>query len=202
MLLTAVAAWSGLAWLVLNISPARPVAQIGAYVFAFTAVTASVALLAWLVIRPRLEQGRLRSPAGYLAHSMLLALIALFALWLQSLRVLTPTVALLLVGLYTFLELAVLFGTRGSIDLPLRRCDAAIRSIASRACTTGNTTRTWPTSRFTSRSRIASADRSWSWRLVRVDCSGRWPRLASTPRASTARRRCSSALDNAWRDSA
>ena len=121
MLVAAGAAWGGLGWMVLNIPPSRPFAQVGTYVFAFTAITATGALLAWLILRPRLEQGRLRSPAGYLAHSMLLALIALFALWLQSLRVLTPTVALLLVGLYTFLELAVLFGTRGSIDLPLRR---------------------------------------------------------------------------------
>jgi hypothetical protein len=121
MLVAAGAAWAGLGWMVLNIPPGRPFAQVGTYVFAFTAITATGALLTWLVLRPRLEHGRLRSPAGYLAHSMLLAVIALFALWLQSLRVLTPTVALLLLGLYTFLELAVLFGTRGSIDLPLRR---------------------------------------------------------------------------------
>jgi hypothetical protein len=121
MLLAAGAAWGGLGWLILNIPPSRPFAQLGSYVFGFTAITATAALLAWLVLRPRLEQGRLSSPAGYLAHSMLLALIALFALWLQSLRVLTPTVALLLIGLYLFLELAVLFGTRGSVELPLRR---------------------------------------------------------------------------------
>jgi hypothetical protein len=52
---------------------------------------------------------------------MLLAFIALFALWLQSLRMLTPTVAVLLVGLYGFLELAILFGTRGSVELPFER---------------------------------------------------------------------------------
>ena len=121
MLVAAGAAWAGLGWMVLTIPPTRPFAAVGTYVFAFTAITATGALLAWLIRRPRHEEGRLRSPAGYLAHSMLLAVIALFALWLQSLRVLTPTVALLLVGLYTFLELAVLFGTRGSIDLPLRR---------------------------------------------------------------------------------
>jgi len=121
MLVAAVAAWTSLGWLILNISPARPFAQVGAYVFAFTAITSSGALIAWLALRPRLEEGRLRSPAGFLAHSMLLAIIALFALWLQSLRVLTPVVAVLLVGLYTFLELAVLFGTRGSVELPLRR---------------------------------------------------------------------------------
>jgi hypothetical protein len=121
MLLAAAAAWGGLGWLVLTISPARPFAQVVGYVFAFTALTATGALIAWLVFRPGREEGRLRSPAGYLAHSMLLAVIALFALWLQSLRVLTPIVVLLLIGLYTFLELAVLFGTRGSIELPLRR---------------------------------------------------------------------------------
>jgi hypothetical protein len=30
-------------------------------------------------------------------------------------------VAVLLVGLYAFLELAILFGTRGSVELPLER---------------------------------------------------------------------------------
>jgi drug/metabolite transporter (DMT)-like permease len=121
MLVAAGAAWAGLGWLIVNVPPTRPFAQLGGYVFGFTAIAASAAFLAWLVLRPRLEQGRLRSPAGYLAHSMLLAVIALFALWLQSLRVLTPTVAILLIGLYAFLELAVLFGTRGSVELPLRR---------------------------------------------------------------------------------
>jgi hypothetical protein len=52
---------------------------------------------------------------------MLLAVISLFALWLQSLRMLSPLVAVLLVGLYAFLELAILFGTRGSVELPLER---------------------------------------------------------------------------------
>jgi hypothetical protein len=51
---------------------------------------------------------------------MLLAFIVLFAMWLQTLRTLTPIVALLLIGLYAVLELAVLFGTRGSVELPMR----------------------------------------------------------------------------------
>jgi len=118
MAIAALAAWGGLGWIVLNVEPARPFAQLGGYVFAFTAITTTAALLAWLVFRP---YARPRSPAGYLAHAMLLALIALFALWLQSLRVLTPIVAFLLLGLYAFLELAILFGTRGSVELPLRK---------------------------------------------------------------------------------
>ena len=114
LFITACAAWGGLGWIILNVEPTRQFAQLGLYVFAFAAISATVSLLAWLVARRH-------SPITYVAHAMLLALIALFALWLQSLRVLTPIVAILLLGLYTFLELAILFGTRGSVELPLRR---------------------------------------------------------------------------------
>ena len=120
-LLVAVAAWSGLGWLLVHVTPAQPPAVLAAYVFAFVAITSSGALLAWLALRPRADNGRLKSPGPYLAHSMLLAIIVLFGLWLQALRTLTPVVALLLVGLYAVLELAVLFGTRGSVELPIRR---------------------------------------------------------------------------------
>jgi hypothetical protein len=115
------AAWGGLAWLVVNVPPARPLALLAGYIFAFAAVTSSGALLAWLAFRPRTPEGQLRSPADYLPHSMLLAIIVLFGVWLQSLRVLTPLVALLLLGLYALLELAVLFGTRGSVELPISK---------------------------------------------------------------------------------
>lgn len=116
-LATAALAWGGLAWLVLTIPPSRPLSLLAAYVFGFVAITATVAALVWIVRRPRGEDGQLKSPAGYLSHSMLLAIIVLFGVWLQSLRTLTPIVALLLLGLYAVLELAVLFGTRGSVEL-------------------------------------------------------------------------------------
>jgi ABC-type proline/glycine betaine transport system permease subunit len=90
-------------------------------VFAFAALTSTVALLAWLAFRPRHADGRLKSAAVYLAHAMLLAVILLFALWLQALRTLTPIAGVLLIGLYAAVELAVLFGTRGSVELPMRR---------------------------------------------------------------------------------
>jgi hypothetical protein len=120
-LLAAVAAWGGLGWLLTNLGPGQPPAIFAAYTFGFVAISATVALLAWVALRPRDEDGHLKSPAVYLAHSMLLAIMALFALWLQALRSLTPVVALLLVGLYAVLELAVLFGTRGSVELSIRR---------------------------------------------------------------------------------
>ncbi|MBV9131539.1 MAG: hypothetical protein JO318_02515 [Chloroflexi bacterium] len=116
-LAAAILAWGGLGWLVLTIPPARPMSVVAAYVFAFVAITATGAALVWVVRRPRTEEGQLKSPAGYLAHSMLLAVIVLFGVWLQALRTLTPIVALLLLGLYGVLELAVLFGTRGSVEL-------------------------------------------------------------------------------------
>ncbi|HEY0583699.1 MAG TPA: hypothetical protein VGE94_16065 [Chloroflexota bacterium] len=120
-LVAAAAAWGGLAWLTLNVPPSRPLAILAAYVFAFAAITSTGAVVAWLALRPRDDQGVLVSPARYLAHSMLLAVIVLFGMWLQSLRAVTPVVAALLIGLYAFLELAVLFGTRGSVELPVRR---------------------------------------------------------------------------------
>jgi hypothetical protein len=121
MALAGLGAWGGLAWTVLTIPPSRPFALVVVYLFAFTAISSTAALLAWALFRPRAPYGQLRSPAGYVGHATLLASIGLFALWLQSLRMLTPVVALLLVGLYGFLELALLFGTRGAVDLDVRR---------------------------------------------------------------------------------
>lgn len=116
-LAVAILGWGGVGWLVLNVPPSRPLAVWAVYVFAFVAITATVSEVVWLVRRPRAEDGSLKSPAGYVSHSMLLAVIVLFATWLQALRTLTPIVALLLLGLYAVLELAVLFGTRGSVEL-------------------------------------------------------------------------------------
>jgi ABC-type proline/glycine betaine transport system permease subunit len=120
-LVAAGAAWGGLGWLLTNVPPSRPLAVLAAYVFAFAAITSSGALVAWLALRPRSEDAQLRSPAGYLAHSMLLATILLFGMWLQTLRTLTPIVVVLLIGLYAILELGVLFGTRGSVELPVQQ---------------------------------------------------------------------------------
>src|ERR1051326_7446652 len=86
--LAAILAWGGLGWLVLNVPPSRPLSLWAVYVFAFVAITATGATLVWLVRRPRTEDGELTSPTGYLGHSGLLAVIVLFAMWLQALRTL------------------------------------------------------------------------------------------------------------------
>src|ERR1700687_2161050 len=88
------AAWGGLGWLLTNVPPSRPLAVLAAFVFAFAAITSTVSLLAWLALRSRQDRSRPGSPAVYLAHSMLLGIIVLFAVWLQTLRTLTPTAAI------------------------------------------------------------------------------------------------------------
>jgi hypothetical protein len=120
-LVAAAAAWGGLGWLIVFVPPSRPLALLVAYVFAFAAIATTVALLAWLAFRPRDHEGRLATPARYLTHAMVLAFLVVFGIWLQGMRALTPIVAALLVGLYAVLELAILFGTRGSVELPVRR---------------------------------------------------------------------------------
>jgi hypothetical protein len=119
-LVMAGAAWSGLALLVILVPPSTPFALPAFYVLAFFGVVATASGASWLALRPRAVEGRLRTPIGYVGHSSLLAIISLFALWLQSLRVVTLPVVVLLFGLYMFLELALLFGTRGGVELKLR----------------------------------------------------------------------------------
>jgi hypothetical protein len=119
-------AWGGLGWLTLNVGPREhPLAVPTFYLLAFVAITSTGALVGWVLTRPGGQRGRLVSPAGFLGHAMLLAVISLFAVWLQSLRMLTTTVALLLAGLYVFLELALIFGTRGAVDITVPVCRAS-----------------------------------------------------------------------------
>ena len=117
MLAVAAAAWGGLGWLIVAVPPTETLAVAAFYVFAFVGISDTAALLAWVAARPRRRDGNLQTPARFIGHAMLLAIIVLFALWLQSLRMLTGTAAALLVALYVFLELALLFGTRGSVDI-------------------------------------------------------------------------------------
>lgn len=119
VVIIALAALGMLGWLLATVPPTIGLAVPTFYLLAFIAFASIAALVAWLLVRPGAAAGRLGSPAGFLGHAMLLAAVSLFATWLQSLRMLTVTVALLLAGLYVFLELALLFGTRGSVDMEL-----------------------------------------------------------------------------------
>lgn len=115
----AIIALSAIGWLLLTVPPSIPLALPTFYLLAFVALSSLASLAAWLFVRPTPRPGRFASPAGFLGHAMLLATVSLFATWLQSLRMLTLTVSILLIGLYVLLELALLFGTRGSVDLDI-----------------------------------------------------------------------------------
>src|SRR5437016_3707546 len=115
------AAWGGLGWLMANIPPSRPLAVLAAYVFAFAAITSSGALLAWLALRPRLDHGRLRSPAGYVAHLMLLALRAASAVRCWS----SPAARAACSG--HWLEPA----SRAQVSIALRPCSNGRESVSS-----------------------------------------------------------------------
>ncbi len=117
VLALAAGSWAGVGWLVLNVPPDNLLVIATFYGFAFAGLVATMSFLAWALLRPRTIRGRLGSPALFVGHAMLFAGVALFALWLQSLRMLSPTVAVLLAALYLFLELAFLFGTRGTVDV-------------------------------------------------------------------------------------
>lgn len=121
VLLVAAGAWAGVAMLVSTVSPEGSLAVLALYAFLFPAIAATAALLAWVALRPRTAEGALKPPSALLGHTALLAVIAEFGLWLQSLRMLSPIVVALLVGLYVSLELALLFGTRGAVERDAHR---------------------------------------------------------------------------------
>lgn len=111
-LVLAALAWAGVAWTVLSVPPTNPVSLATFYLFAFLALAATATLFGWVAIRPHAPDGRLSTPLGLAGHGALFALVTLLSLWLQSLRQLSPTNAVLLAGLYVLLELALVFGTR------------------------------------------------------------------------------------------
>lgn len=106
--LTAAASWSSLAWLVTSYPPSEPLALAAFYGLLFIALSSSLTLVAWTARRPAGGEEASRLPPGSLGHAMLFSSMALFGLWLQSLRMLTPLNAGLLLAVYAFIELTVL----------------------------------------------------------------------------------------------
>ena len=101
-------AWSALAWLVSSFVPENPLALACFYALLYLALATTVSLATWSV--KRVNRGdEPQSPLFWdLSHGMLFSSIALFALWLQSLRMLTPLNAALLLAIFTFMELMVM----------------------------------------------------------------------------------------------
>jgi hypothetical protein len=111
-LLPAAACWVGLLWLTTTLYPDQPRVLETFFVLLFGALAATVGSLVWVLGRlPRARVGP-HSALTAFAHGSVFSALALFGLWLQSLRLLTPIHAILLVGLYLFFELALAFGGR------------------------------------------------------------------------------------------
>ncbi len=109
-------AMAGLAWIVwlltvLSAPPTMPGAQAVFYGSLLAALTTSGALTLAALQRPR-ERRRARSVASFLPHTLVASFLALFALWLQSLRMLSWPNALLLFALFVIFEGAMGLASR------------------------------------------------------------------------------------------
>ena len=108
----AVVGW--LAWLltVLGVPPGAPSAQPVFYGSLLVALTATGALFGAIGARRREPRRPTRTAVNFLPHSLLASFLLLFALWLQSLRMLAWPNALLLLGLFILLEGAYSLASR------------------------------------------------------------------------------------------
>jgi hypothetical protein len=111
-LVVALAGWGALAWLVTHAYPDRPAALVQFFGALFVAVAASVAILIWCALSALRRANPPRYPLVYLSHGVALSGLAVFGLWLQSLRLLSPLHAVLLMGLFVFFEVALALGSR------------------------------------------------------------------------------------------
>ena len=110
----AVLGWGALAWLVTRTYPDQSRALLAVYGAVFVALSATAACAFWLVVAGLGRSSVPRTPLAFLTHGMVFSALALFGLWLQSLRLLSPLHVVLLAGLFLFFELAVGLGSQGS----------------------------------------------------------------------------------------
>ena len=94
------------AWMltVLGVPPSAPGAQSVFYGSLLVALTATGAVGLAIAARQREPRRPTRGAVGYLPHALLASFLLLFALWLQSLRMLAWPNALLLLGLFVLIE--------------------------------------------------------------------------------------------------
>jgi hypothetical protein len=96
----------------LGVPPSAPGAQSVFYGSLLTALTASGAVFLAVAARRREPRRPTRGAVGFLPHSLLASFLLLFALWLQSLRMLSWPNAVLLLGLFILIEGAYSLASR------------------------------------------------------------------------------------------
>jgi hypothetical protein len=110
----ALAGWGAVAAIVTRTYPTQPQALVAFYGALFVALSATAGCLFWLALRALSRKNPPHPTLSYLSHGMVFSALALFGLWLQSLRMLSPLHVVLLFGLFLFFELAVALGGRGT----------------------------------------------------------------------------------------
>src|SRR5712691_9022518 len=86
----AAAGWALVGWLLTHTYPTEPRAELAVYGALFLALSATVGSLFWLAPRVLKRNHQPRLPLAYLSHGMVFSGLALFGLWMQSLRLLSP----------------------------------------------------------------------------------------------------------------
>ncbi len=104
--------WLGWLLTVLGVPPSAPGAQAVFYGCLLVALTASGAVFGAVAARRREPRRLTRGAVGFVPHSLLASFLLLFALWLQSLRMLAWPNALLLLGLFVLIEGAYSLASR------------------------------------------------------------------------------------------
>ena len=104
--------WTAWTLTVLGVPPSMPVAQSVFYASLLLALPSTGAIVLAIAARQREPRRPTRGTGYYLPHAFLGSFLLLFALWLQSLRMLTWPNALLLVGLFVLIEGAYSLASR------------------------------------------------------------------------------------------
>lgn len=113
--LIGLAAWAFWGYVVLFVEPDVLLAPIGFYFALFIALTCT---LSRLLVGSGGERG---GASHNLGHAAIVSVLLLFALWLQSLRMLTTLNAILLATLFGFIELGFFLGRGGRRPRARRR---------------------------------------------------------------------------------
>src|SRR5688572_2997282 len=108
----AVFAWAAWILTVLGVPPSARGAEQVFYTSLFVALTASGAVVLAVGARRREPRRPTRGAVAFLPHSLLGSFLLVFALWLQSLRMLAWPNALLLLGLFVLIEGAYSLASR------------------------------------------------------------------------------------------
>jgi hypothetical protein len=126
--LVGLVAWGLWGYTVLFIEPDFLLAPIAFYLTLFVALTCTLSRV--LIGGSVDERG---NPSHNLGHGAIVSVLILFALWLQSLRMLTPLNAMLLAALFGFIELGFWLSQRqgeGRARRRMRRAENHEGSLA------------------------------------------------------------------------